>query len=48
MGGQHVLNAGDTLHIFMDYVPSFTLDLAPLGPGARLVDARVSLYPGVG
>lgn len=46
LGGKRTLAAGDTLHITLDYVPAFTLDLTPLAPDARLVDARLNLYPG--
>ncbi|MBV2181793.1 MAG: HutD family protein [Castellaniella sp.] len=45
LGGRRILDTGDTLHITLDYVPFFTLDLSPLTPDARLVDARVNLYP---
>ncbi|WP_322994499.1 HutD family protein [Castellaniella sp.] len=45
LGGQRLLNAGDTLHITLDYVPFFGLELTPLTADARLVDARINLYP---
>lgn len=45
LGGQQVLDTGDTLRITLDYVPFFKLELTPLTPDARLVDARVNLYP---
>lgn len=44
LGGIQVLEAGDTLHITLDYVPAFTLNLVPLTPDASLVDARINLY----
>lgn len=45
LGGERLLDAGDTLHISLDYVPFFPLILAPLTADARLVDARINLYP---
>ncbi|MFT0533340.1 HutD family protein [Castellaniella hirudinis] len=45
LGGQRLLDTGDTLHITLDYVPFFGLELSPLTPDARLVDARINLYP---
>ncbi|CAM5779231.1 HutD family protein [Castellaniella caeni] len=46
LGGERLLDTGDTLHITLDYVPFFKLGLTPLTPGARLADARLNLYPG--
>ncbi len=46
LGGEQLLEPNDSLHISLDYVPAFTLDLTPLDPGARLVDARINRYPG--
>ncbi len=46
LGGERLLETGDTLRITLDYVPAFTLGLTPLDPDARLVDARINLYPG--
>ncbi len=44
LGGSRVLEAGDTLHLTLDYIPAFTLNLTPLEPEARLVDARINLF----
>lgn len=44
LGGTQMLETGDTLHITLDYVPAFTLNLVPLTPDACLVDARINLY----
>lgn len=46
LGGRRRLQAGDVLRITLDYVPAFRLDVAPLTADARLVDARINLYPG--
>ncbi|HXE20423.1 HutD/Ves family protein [Castellaniella sp. UC4442_H9] len=46
MGGSRTLAAGDTLHLTLDYIPAFRLDIHPETPDACLVDARVNLYPG--
>ncbi|MGB6155564.1 MAG: HutD family protein [Castellaniella sp.] len=45
LGGHQTLAAGDTVHLTLDYVPFFRLNLLALTPDARLVDARVNQYP---
>jgi environmental stress-induced protein Ves len=47
MGGPRTLDAGDTLHLTLDYIPAFRLDIEPETPDACLIDARLNLYPGV-
>lgn len=47
MGGPRALAAGDTLHLTLDYLPAFRLNIAPEAPGSCLIDARMNLYPGV-
>jgi environmental stress-induced protein Ves len=47
LGGMRTLDTGDTLWLTLDYIPAFTLDIAPGTDDARLVDARINLYPGV-
>jgi hypothetical protein len=47
MGGPRTLAEGDTLHLTLDYIPAFRLDIHPETADACLVDARINLYPGV-
>lgn len=46
MGGPRTLDTGDTLHLTLDYIPAFRLDIHPETPDACLVDVRMNLYPG--
>ncbi|HEX7387750.1 MAG TPA: HutD family protein [Castellaniella sp.] len=46
MGGPRTLAIGDTLHLTLDYIPAFRLNIQPETPNACLVDARINLYPG--
>lgn len=48
LGGMRTLTAGDTLWLSLDYIPAFTLDITPETEDARLIDARMNLFPGAG
>lgn len=47
MGGERVLGPGDVLQLTLDYVPATALEITPLDPDARLIDARINLFPGL-
>lgn len=46
MGGPRELAAGETLHLTLDYLPAFRLNIVPQAPNSCLIDARINLYPG--
>ncbi|TAM90397.1 MAG: hypothetical protein EPN41_01770 [Candidimonas sp.] len=48
LGGAHTLKAGDTLHIVLDYIPAYRLNLTSQAADSRLVDTRTNLYPNAG
>lgn len=45
LGGAREVGPGDVLRLTLDYVPATLLGLKPLTPRARLIDARINLYP---